>query len=50
MNKKGNKKQSFATCLIWGMVFGAAMDKLAVGIALGNAFGTIYYLLRATGD
>ena len=54
MNKTGNKKQSFATCLIWGMlwgiVFGAAMDKLAVGIALGNAFGTIYYLLRANSD
>ena len=50
MNKKGNKKQSFATCLVWVIVFGAAMDKLAVGIALGNVFGTIYYLLRANSD
>lgn len=54
MNKKGNKKKSFATCLIWGMlwriVLGVAMDKLAVGIALGNMFGTMYYLFFANSD
>lgn len=50
MNKKGNKKQSFATCLVWGIVLGVAMDKFAVGIALGNMFGTMYYLFFANQD
>lgn len=54
MNKKGNKKLSFATCLLWGVllgiVLGVAMDKLAVGIALGNMFGTMYYLFFAHSD
>ena len=54
MNKKGNKKKSFATCLVcgmlWGIVLGVAMDKLAVGIALGNMFGTMYYLFFANQD
>lgn len=54
MNKKGNKKLSFATCLLWGVllgiVLGVAMDKLAVGIALGNMFGTMYYLFFANQD
>ena len=54
MNKKGNKRQSFATCLLWGMLFGTvlgvAMDKLAVGIALGNMFGMMYYLFFANSD
>lgn len=36
--------------MLWGIVFGAAMDKLAVGIALGYVFGTIYYLLHANSD
>lgn len=30
--------------MLWGIVLGVAMDKLAVGIALGNMFGTMYYL------
>lgn len=54
MNKKGNKKLSFATCLLWGMLFGiilsVSMDKLAVGIALGNMFGMMYYLFFANSD
>lgn len=49
-----NKKQSFSTCLLWGMllgiVLGVAMDKLAVGIALGNMVGTMYYLFFVNSD
>lgn len=33
-----------------GIVLGVAMDKLAIGIALGNMFGTMYYLLFSKSD
>lgn len=36
--------------MLWGIVLGVAMDKLAVGIALGNMFGTMYYLFFANSD
>lgn len=36
--------------MLWGIVLGVAMDKLAVGIALGNMFGTMYYLFFANQD
>ena len=42
------KKKSYVTWLNWGMLFGtvlgAAMDKLAVGIAIGCCVATVYYL------
>ena len=42
------KKKSYATCLIWGMLFGTvlgtAMGKLAVGMAIGCCAATIYYV------
>lgn len=41
------KKKSCVTCQIWGMLFGtvlgAAMGKLAVGIAIGYFVATVYY-------
>lgn len=48
MGKEKNKKTSYTFCLISGMlcgiIFGAATGKLAVGIALGFMFATMYYL------
>lgn len=34
--------------MLFGTVLGVAMDKLAVGIALGNMFGMMYYLFLPT--
>lgn len=36
--------------MLFGTVLGVSMDKLAVGIALGNMFGTMYYLFFANSD
>jgi len=36
--------------MLWGIVLGVAIDKLAMGIALGNMFGTMYYLFSANSD
>lgn len=36
--------------MLWGIVLGVAIDKLAMGIALGNMFGTMYYLFFANSD
>ena len=42
------KKKSYVSCLNWGILFGivlgAAMGKLAVGIAIGYCVATVYYL------
>lgn len=53
MSKKKNK-MSFSFCLSMGMLFGVALgiiiDKLAVGIALGNLFGVMYYNIFSSSD
>lgn len=54
MKEEKNRKASYSLCVITGMLFGivlgAIMDKLAVGISLGLMFATMYYLFFAKSD
>lgn len=44
-----NNDSSFSNCIIWGMlvgiVFGAAIKNVGVGLPLGALFGCIYWML-----
>lgn len=52
--EKRKEKKSFTLCwslgMLGGIILGVIMDKLAVGIALGNMFGVMYYLFFNESD
>lgn len=52
--EKRKEKKSFTLCwslgMLGGIILGVIMDKLTVGIALGNMFGVMYYLFFNESD